>query len=106
MTQEDLGADRTQPDLATLSRFAMTTGTLLLVFVIGGGVVDQQWTSSLIPLKVTHPEFLVWLYCGVAFYAAWRYWYYAIEIPLTRTKIRRYLQSKESILVLNGVDDD
>jgi len=83
----------------------MTTGTLLLVFVIGGGVVEKQWTSSLIPLKVTHPEFLVWLYCGVAVYAAWRYWYYAIEIPLTRTKIRHYLQSKESSLVIGTVDD-
>jgi hypothetical protein len=106
MTEENATSVRTQPDLATLSRFAMTTGTLLLVYVIGGGIVQKEWTSVLIPLKITRPEFLVVFFCGVSIYAAWRYWYYAIELPLTRRKIRNYLKSDKSILVLHGEDEN
>lgn len=84
----------------------MTTGTLLLVYVIGGGIAQKEWTSALVPLRITHPEFLILFFCGVAMYAAWRYWYYAIHLEITRRKIRDYLKSDKSILVLYGKSEN
>ena len=37
-----------------------------------------------------------------SFFASYRYWYYGIKVPTTRTKIREYLKTSESVLVFKG----
>lgn len=81
----------------------MATGTVLWAYMLAGGIPAKEWTSSLIPLKITHPEFLVAMFLVVAVHASWRYWYYGVHLPLTRTKIRQYLQTPESVLVFSAV---
>jgi hypothetical protein len=101
--EEHIETTRTLPNVAHLSRFAMATGTVVWAYLLAGGIPAKEWTSSLIPLKITHPEFLVAMFLVVALHASWRYWYYGVHLPLTRTKIRQYLQTPESVLVFSAV---
>lgn len=102
----DEKTDRTQPDIQNLSRFAMTTGSLFCVIVIAGGTLEGEWKSAFLPLKLSHSEFLIYLFPLLAVYAAWRYWYYGIHLPLTRQKIREYMKKPKSILICTGLARD
>ena len=69
MEEEHIETTRTLPNIAHLSRFAMATGTVLWAYMLAGGIPAKEWTSSLIPLKITHPEFLVAMFLVVAVHA-------------------------------------
>ena len=95
------------PDSHSTRRFAMATGLILLIYTLAGGHLNGKVQTALIDLGAfDRPWVLLVVLALASVYGGFRYWYYAIQLPLTRTKIRKYLVSPESILAFVGKKHD
>lgn len=90
MNQEDFEDDSKKPDLARLRRFALTTGLILILYSVAGGKLKSPGDIQLLGFhfEVTRLGLLEICLPLISFYAALRYWYYGIQISLTRYKKR------------------
>lgn len=72
----------------------------MFVYVAAGGTqIGNSLTIDSIHITLTRPRVFQLLIPIVSVYASLRYWWYAIKIPLTRNKIRRYLRHTRSLLI-------
>lgn len=95
------------PDPHGLRRFALVAGLILLVYTLAGGHLNGKVNTVLIDFgSFDRPWVLLVGLALASAYASFRYWYYVIRLPLTRTKIRQYLMSPESILAFVGKKHD
>lgn len=96
------GDDESAPaDPVKLRRFAIGIALVMFVYVAAGGIqADNHITVEMLKVTLLRPKFLVWAIPIVAVYASVRYWWYAIKLPVTRRKIRKYLQRSRSLLVI------
>lgn len=104
---KDSRVDSSDDEVHKLRRFALGTALALLVYVIGGGELKDELSAPLATImRFQHPCVLLGLLFMATAYASVRYWYQAIHLPLTRIKIRAYLESPQSILVYPKSEDD
>lgn len=93
--------DGSPADPAKLRRFAIGVALVMGVYVLAGGTqIDDSLTVESIKIKLTRAKALLWLIPVLSLYASVRYWWYAIKIPLTRNKIRKYLHQRGCLLVV------
>lgn len=98
-SEEDHHASDLDP--AKIRRFAIGVGLVMLVFVAAGGTqTGHSLTIQTLELSLSRPSILLCLVPIVSVYATLRYWWYGIQIPMTRTKIRKYLRHTRSLLVV------
>ncbi|HMF85170.1 MAG TPA: hypothetical protein VK598_02340 [Nitrospiraceae bacterium] len=102
----DEDPDASAVDPAKLRRFAIGVGSIMLVFVAAGGTqADNNFTIETLKISLSRPSILLWLVPIVSLYAALRYWWYGIQIPMTRTKIRKYLRHTRSLLIIKTYEE-
>lgn len=102
------GRDESSDDeIHKLRRFALGTALALFVYVLGGGELRDELSAPLATIiRFRHPDVLLVLLVITTAYAAFRYWYHAIYLSLTRAKIRAYLETEQSILIFPNSEDD
>lgn len=93
---------RTYPNLDHLSRFTMAMGIILAIYVLAVGELPQEVSFSFISLKLSKPNVLLYLISVASIFSSFRYWYYGIKVPLTKTQIRKFLKSPQSLSVFKG----
>jgi len=98
-SDEDHDASSMNP--AKLRRFAMGVALIMLVFVAAGATqVGDHLSIDTLKISLSRQSILLWLVPIVSAYATVRYWWYGIQIPMTRTKIREYLRHTRSLLIV------
>nr|WP_281720585.1 hypothetical protein [Nitrosomonas nitrosa] len=92
------------PDTDKLRRFSLSVGMALLLYTLAGGQFEDRLQTPLSTaiISIKCPWVLLWAFGFTAVYSAYRYWYYAINLALTRSKIRKRFQQKESIYAFGG----
>lgn len=83
-------------------RFALSVGLLLLGFSLADGHILPEVHGGVLGVKLDRPWVVLLFLVGTSIYASYRYWYFAIKVPISRTAIRRYLKQDDSILVFKG----
>lgn len=105
MSDDDYSSN--EDSILRLRRFALGTSLALFVYVVGGGELREQLSVPFATVvHFQNPGVLLGLLASATFYAVIHYWYQAIFLSLTRSKIRKYLESPESILVFPKSEDD
>lgn len=88
-------------DPVKLRRFAIGIALIMFVYVVAeGSLAENRIPGDTLKIALSKPKVLLWAIPFVAVYASLRYWWYAIKLPVTRNKIRRYLQNTRSLLVI------
>ena len=83
----------------------MAMGIILSVYVLAGEKLPRDVTFSFMSLELARPEVLVILIGIASVLSSFRYWYYGIKMPPTKTKIRKFLKSSQSLLVFKGSEE-
>ena len=115
LNDTEQGNTRTVPDVSKTSRFAMGIGLILLAYILAEGQLTGGSANTPVgsdtPVGFTtpvgfiefHSPYVLWIFLvATSVFASYRYWYYGIKVPFTRTKIRKYLKGHESVLVWKG----
>lgn len=91
------------PDTGKLRRFSLGVGVALIIYTLAGGEFGDSVQTVLTPIvHFQRPSALLWALLLASIYSTYRYWYYGIRLALTRSKIREYLCSEESVYVFIG----
>lgn len=77
---------RTEPRTV---RFALSVGLLLLGFSLADGHILPEVHGGVLGVKLDRPWVVLLFLVGTSIYASYRYWYFAIKVPISRTAIRR-----------------
>ena len=85
-----------------IRRFALAVGLILLGFTLADGHILPEVHGGVLGVKFDRPWVLLLFLVFTSIYATYRYWYFAIKVPVSRTAIRRYLKQGDSILVFKG----
>lgn len=106
MTSEE-DHDASAIDPAKLRRFAIGVALIMWVYVVAGGsqTANDEFRIEALKIDLSKPGILLWLVPIVSIYATVRYWWYGIQIPVTRKKIRKYLRNTRSLLVIKTYEE-
>ena len=94
------------PDTEKLRRFSLGVGIALLIYVFAGGEFGDSFQTILTPIihfKRSWVLLLALILTSV--YSSYRYWYYGIHLASTRAKMRKYLESSDSVYVFNDSEN-
>ena len=97
------GSDtRPAPDVARTSRFAMVVGVLLLAYVLAGGSLEPRLQTPFLNFSICfeRPEVLLFFFVLISALSSYRYWYYGVKTPVTRTRVRAHLLQPSSVLII------
>jgi hypothetical protein len=91
------------PDTDKLRRFSLGLGIALLIYVLACGELGDNVQTVLTPIvHFKRPSVLFVALLLASVYSAYRYWYYAINLGLTRANIREYLCQPNAVYVFLG----